>query len=577
MCRSISRITCSAAQRPRWPDPGDRLVLGQHDRDARLGAGIAAAPASTVSASPCGASQPWIGLGIGDGGGERRRGAAPARSPAAAPATATAGRRACRWRRRGPRRPPPSASPANSVKLSSWLSSRLSDSGVVSRICGGRTRWRALRSAGVSPVRVSTRIGRPISLDRGQQIALHVDRERLERRDVERVQPVGRRARPVRPASAGSRPASCPPRSARPAARSARPAPPPASRSWCRRGAQPLPANQSAIDGGKGLGTGGHRSPYSPHGASRFLGEAFPRRHLRRAGRRLDRSLAAQGRARSSPTAMATMPAAAMARSGRRRRRWRSWTCRYGPQPGGIRSPMARSIRLGEVDVELRPRRPCPRLGADRARASTASGSSSRAITSAGRTRPARRSSRCPATSSSPRRPSACPSSAIPATGWRDRPAAPAPPRQSRALHPGRRLCARQGAAADRRAARAAAIDDPIYIHGALQRLCDLYRRASASPSASSAPRPASPKDELQGPDRARPARRAQRPLVAAPARSDHRHGLGLDADPPARPPAQRRAAADRLRPCRLGRAHPDDQRARSRARSGSPTAARTR
>ena len=34
---------------------------------------------------------------------------------------------------------------------------------MVSRICGGRTRWRALRSDGVSPVRVSTRIGRPIS------------------------------------------------------------------------------------------------------------------------------------------------------------------------------------------------------------------------------------------------------------------------------------------------------------------------------------------------------------------------------------------------------------------------------
>jgi hypothetical protein len=54
-------------------------------------------------------------------------------------------------------------SPANISRLSSWLSSSDSDSGVVSKICGGRTRCRALRSDGVSPVRVSMRIGSPIS------------------------------------------------------------------------------------------------------------------------------------------------------------------------------------------------------------------------------------------------------------------------------------------------------------------------------------------------------------------------------------------------------------------------------
>ena len=47
--------------------------------------------------------------------------------------------------------------------------------------------------------------------------------------------------------------------------------------------------------------------------------------------------------------------------------------------------------------------------------------------------------------------------------------------------------------------------------------------------------------------------------------------------DPPARPPAQRRAAADHLRPRRLGRAHHDHPRARARPRCGSPTAARKR
>ena len=53
--------------------------------------------------------------------------------------------------------------PANIAKLSSWLKSSESDSGVVSKICGGRARCRVFFSDDVSPVRVSTRIGRPIS------------------------------------------------------------------------------------------------------------------------------------------------------------------------------------------------------------------------------------------------------------------------------------------------------------------------------------------------------------------------------------------------------------------------------
>ena len=51
-------------------------------------------------------------------------------------------------------------------------------------------RWRALRSDGVSPLRVSTRIGEPHFLDRGHQVALDVDRQRLQRRDVERVEAI---------------------------------------------------------------------------------------------------------------------------------------------------------------------------------------------------------------------------------------------------------------------------------------------------------------------------------------------------------------------------------------------------
>ena len=56
---------------------------------------------------------------------------------------------------------------------------------------GGSRRWRWRFDVGVSPVRVSIRIGRPISRDRRFEIACDIDGERLQRRDVERVQPLG--------------------------------------------------------------------------------------------------------------------------------------------------------------------------------------------------------------------------------------------------------------------------------------------------------------------------------------------------------------------------------------------------
>jgi hypothetical protein len=54
-------------------------------------------------------------------------------------------------------------SPENSSRASRWASSRASCSGVVSRMSGGRSIWRARLCEGVSPVRVSIRIGRSIS------------------------------------------------------------------------------------------------------------------------------------------------------------------------------------------------------------------------------------------------------------------------------------------------------------------------------------------------------------------------------------------------------------------------------
>ena len=85
----------------------------------------------------------------------------------------------------------------------------------------------ARREGGVSPVRVSSRDRQPHLGHRHGQIARDVDGERLERRDVERVDggcrlPLRRLRAPDRPGSAESRPASCRRRSARSAACRAR-------------------------------------------------------------------------------------------------------------------------------------------------------------------------------------------------------------------------------------------------------------------------------------------------------------------------------------------------------------------
>jgi len=53
--------------------------------------------------------------------------------------------------------------PRNIFGASGYEVISASDSGVVSRICGGSTLWRARFAAGVSPVRSSMRIGSPIS------------------------------------------------------------------------------------------------------------------------------------------------------------------------------------------------------------------------------------------------------------------------------------------------------------------------------------------------------------------------------------------------------------------------------
>ena len=76
----------------------------------------------------------------------------------------------------------------NRYGASAEASSSATCSGVVSKISGGSRRWRWRFEVGVSPVRVSMRIGSRHFGDRRFQIARDVDGERLERRNVERVQ-----------------------------------------------------------------------------------------------------------------------------------------------------------------------------------------------------------------------------------------------------------------------------------------------------------------------------------------------------------------------------------------------------
>ncbi len=182
-----------------------------------------------------------------------------------------------------------------------------------------------------------------------------------------------------------------------------------------------------------------------------------------------------------------------------------------------------------------------------------ASASSSPATTSAGPIPPARRSSRCRATSSSPRRPSPCRSSTIPPTRARSAsccaPSRPSP--NARIWSASMRWASASGVI---KLLRAAGYDKRIWLHGApavaVQALPGARRRSRRRRAGVRRhPR------NLQGRHRALPALGDRRPLVAALRRSGRRDVLGLDGRARPRPPARRRAAADHLRPCRLGRA----------------------
>ncbi len=164
---------------------------------------------------------------------------------------------------------------------------------------------------------------------------------------------------------------------------------------------------------------------------------------------------------------------------------------------------------------------------------------------------------RPPATSSSPRRPSACRSSLIRRSRRRSASCSHALHREPRSLRAGRRLCAGQGAAGDRGIAPRRAMPTPIYLHGAMEAMCRLYEDVRRRAGRSAAGLAMHRRTRCAAQIVVCPALRAQRPLEPPPARSDHCDGERLDARAPARPAAQRRTAAGDFRPCRLERADP--------------------
>ena len=141
--------------------------------------------------------------------------------------------------------------------LRGWASSSANCSGVVSRISGGAWRWRWRRDRGRVAGAGLHRHRQPHLGDGRFQIARHVHRQRLERRDVERVQARWRATRLGRPARSirlGRKPARVlpPPVGATsstlsPALRRSRPAPTDAARSASSR----VAANQFSKRGGR--------------------------------------------------------------------------------------------------------------------------------------------------------------------------------------------------------------------------------------------------------------------------------------------------------------------------------------
>ena len=130
--------------------------------------GAAPPSASTRSASAarrsvCGTRIAAQIVGLGDRRREADAGELRRERETAAPARARADRRASTSPAHAVRRARRAAACRTDTARPAMASSSASCSGVVSRMSGGSRRWRWRFEAGVSPVRVSMRIGSPIS------------------------------------------------------------------------------------------------------------------------------------------------------------------------------------------------------------------------------------------------------------------------------------------------------------------------------------------------------------------------------------------------------------------------------
>ena len=185
LCCSISSITSRAAWRPEWPRPRD-LVLGDQDREVGLGAGIADDQVDQLHVG-VGREPAAIGVGVAD----RRRQADPAQ----------AGRERLQPRHRQRQQVaalllgegvelvdddrPQTLEHQRAVGIAQQQAQRFGRGQQHLRRPHPLARLavrRRVAGAGLDPDRQAH------LLDRADQVALDVDRERLQRRDVEGVQ-----------------------------------------------------------------------------------------------------------------------------------------------------------------------------------------------------------------------------------------------------------------------------------------------------------------------------------------------------------------------------------------------------
>jgi hypothetical protein len=250
---------------------------------------------------------------------------------------------------------------------------------------------------------------------------------------------------------------------------------------------------------------------------------------------------------------------------------------RYGENFAGT----TQAIRYGEslnvtrrVKVTFHPGRPCARLGADRGQARKACASSRPATIRTCPIRPARLSSSCHATSSSPRRRSLCRCS-----GTAIRMTQIGKLLRSVALFPSARISSAPIRSARRSASSrfcASGTRRADYLHGAMEKHHRLLRQPRHR-AWRTAPGAGRDQDRACRHHHALPAVGVERHLDAALSRSGHGFCFGLDAYPGPGAPAWRRRCRWSFPITPIGTASPRPLPRLAPAKSGSRTARRMR